>query len=251
VVLGEPDLLKSLQLLPGVSFASEGATGFSVRGGSPDQTLILLDGVPVYNVNHLWGFMSLFNNDALSGATLYKGGLPARFGGRLSSVLDIQMKEGNLKEKAGTFTLSPVAGRYTFELPLVKDKASFMVSARKTWLGIPLLLVQKLEGKGASAVTYGFWDINAKTNWIIGPRDRVYLSFYTGRDAFVHEDGIGRDKDYFKFSYQWQNLTSVLRWNHVFGPKVFSNFSAYNSRYRQEYFGYFGKRDKNYFRNYN
>ena len=251
VVLGEPDLLKSIQLLPGVSFASEGSTVFSVRGGSPDQTLILLDGVPVYNVNHLWGFMSLFNNDAISGATLYKGGLPARFGGRLSSVLDIKMKEGNLKEKAGTFTLSPVAGRYTFERPLIKDKASFIVSARKTWLDIPLLLVQKLGGEGASAVTYGFWDINAKTNWIIGPRDRVYLSFYTGRDAFIHEDGASRDKDYFKFSYQWQNLTTVLRWNHVFGSKVFANFSAYNSRYRQEYFGKFGKRDKNYFRNYN
>lgn len=251
VVLGEPDLLKSLQLLPGVSFAGEGSTGFSVRGGSPDQTLILLDGVPVYNVNHLWGFMSLFNNDAISGATLYKGGLPARFGGRLSSVLDIQMKEGNLKESAGTFSLSPIAGRYTYERPLIKDKASFIVSARKTWLDIPLLLVQKLGGEGASAVTYGFWDINAKTNWIIGPRDRIYLSFYTGRDAFIHDDGNGIEKDYFKFSYQWQNLTTVLRWNHVFGSKVFANFSAYNSRFRQEYYGYFGKRSKNYFRNYN
>ncbi|HKJ79080.1 MAG TPA: TonB-dependent receptor, partial [Prolixibacteraceae bacterium] len=111
-VLGEPDVLKAILLLPGVSFANEGSTGFSVRGGSPDQTLIQLDGVPVYNVNHLWGFMSAFNNDAISETQLYKGSLPARFGGRLSSVLDVSMKEGNLKKRTGTFSVSPIAGRY-------------------------------------------------------------------------------------------------------------------------------------------
>lgn len=133
-VLGEPDLLKAIQLLPGVSFATEGSTGFSVRGGSPDQTLIQLDGVPVYNVNHLWGFMSAFNNDAVYEAKLYKGSLPARFGGRLSSVLDVGMKEGNLKKRQGTFSLSPIAGHFTLEGPL-KKRQSFIYDLRPHNLG--------------------------------------------------------------------------------------------------------------------
>lgn len=255
VVLGEPDLLKAIQLLPGVSFANEGSTGFSVRGGSPGQTLILLDGVPVYNVSHLWGFMSLFNNDAIKDAKLYKGGLPARFGGRLSSVLDISMKEGNIKEKTGTFSLSPIAGRYTFESPIVKDKASFIFSVRKTWMDALLWAWQKLEGQnndeGAQYVTYGFWDINAKVNWIVNRDNRIYLSFYTGRDAFINEEGGGRFSDYAKFSYNWQNLTSVLRWNHIFSPKLFANFSFYNSRFKQEYLNKFDKKGGTRYKGYN
>ena len=156
-VLGEPDLLKAIQLLPGVSSATEGSTGFSVRGGSPDQTLIQLDGVPVYNVKHLWGFMSAFNNDAISETRLYKGSLPARFGGRLSSVLDVSMKEGNMKKRTGTFSVSPIAGRYTLEGPIVKNKASFMVSGRTTWANLLLLAAQRLENqnKGSQVLTYG------------------------------------------------------------------------------------------------
>ncbi|HKK67520.1 MAG TPA: carboxypeptidase-like regulatory domain-containing protein, partial [Bacteroidales bacterium] len=200
-ILGEPDLLKAIQLLPGVSFATEGSTRFSVRGGSPDQTLIRLDGVPVYNVNHLWGFMSAFNNDAIKDTRLYKGNLPARFGGRMGSVLDVSMKEGNLHKQTGTFSLSPIAGRFTLEGPVVKEKVSFMVSARKTWLDVLLLAAQKLEGQGEQVLTYGFWDINAKTNWVVNPRNRVYLSFYTGRDAYNMEDGGTRLKDYTRFSY--------------------------------------------------
>ncbi len=190
-VLGEPDLLKAIQLLPGVSFATEGSTGFSVRGGSPDQTLILLDGVPVYNVNHLWGFMSAFNTDAISDAKLYKGSLPARFGGRFSSVLDVGMKEGNLKKQSGTFSFSPIAGHLTFEGPIVKDKASFMVSGRTTWANLLLLAAQRLENAngGGQVLSYGFWDINAKINYIFDQNNRVYLSFYTGRDAYMIEDG--------------------------------------------------------------
>lgn len=158
VVFGEPDLLKAIQLLPGVSFATEGSTGFSVRGGSPDQTLIQLDGVPVYNVNHLWGFMSAFNNDAINETKLYKGSLPARFGGRLSSVLDVSMKEGNLKKRTGTFSISPIAGRYTLEGPIVKDKIAFMVSGRTSWANLFLLAAQRLESQneGAQVLTYGF-----------------------------------------------------------------------------------------------
>ena len=252
-VLGEPDLLKAVQLLPGVSFATEGSTGFSVRGGSPDQTLVQLDGVPVYNVNHLWGFMSAFNNDAISETKLYKGSLPARFGGRLSSVLDVRMKEGNLKKRTGTFSVSPIAGRYTLEGPIVRDKASFMVSGRTTWANLLLSAAQQLENQNRESqfLTYGFWDINAKTNWIINPNNRVYLSFYTGRDAFVTEDGGGRYKDYTKFSYNWQNLTGVLRWNRIFSPVLFANFSAYNSRFRQEYYNKFDKRGDEQYKGYN
>jgi hypothetical protein len=250
-VLGEPDLLKAIQLLPGVSFATEGSTGFSVRGGSPDQTLIRLDGVPVYNVNHLWGFMSVFNNDAIKDTRLYKGNLPARFGGRLGSVLDVSMKEGNLRKQTGTFSLSPIAGRFTLEGPVVKEKVSFMVSARKTWLDALLLAAQKLEGQGEQVLTYGFWDINAKTNWVVNPRNRVYLSFYTGRDAYNMEDGGTRMKDYTRFSYNWQNLTSVLRWNRIFSPVLFANFSAYNSRFRQMYLNEFDKKGGEVYKGYN
>jgi len=252
-VLGEPDLLKALRLLPGVSFATEGSTGFSVRGGSPDQTLIQLDGVPVYNVNHLFGFMSAFNNDAISETKLYKGSLPARFGGRLSSVLDVSMKEGNMKKRTGTFTISPIAGRYTLEGPIVKDKVSFMVSGRTTWINLLLLAVQRLENQSeeSQVLTYGFWDINAKTNWIIDRNNRVYLSFYTGRDAYMMEDESESFSDYAKFSYNWQNLTSVLRWNHIFSPVLFANFSAYNSRFRQEYLNKFDKKGSEYYKGYN
>ncbi|MCG6188191.1 TonB-dependent receptor [Maribellus maritimus] len=253
-VLGEPDLLKAIQLLPGVSFSTEGSTGFSVRGGSPDQTLIQLDGVPVYNVNHLWGFMSAFNNDAISETKLYKGSLPARFGGRLGSVLDVRMKEGNLKKRTGTFSVSPIAGRYTLEGPIVKDKVSFMVSGRTTWANLLLSAAQRLEGQNneeSQLLTYGFWDINAKTNWMINRNNRLYLSFYTGRDAFVTEDGGGRYQDYTKFSYNWQNLTSVLRWNRIFSPVLFANFSAYNSRFRQEYLNKFDKNGKDEYKGYN
>lgn len=252
-VLGEPDLLKAIQLLPGVSFATEGSTGFSVRGGSPDQTLIQLDGVPVYNVNHLWGFMSAFNNDAVYEAKLYKGSLPARFGGRLSSVLDVGMKEGNLKKRQGTFSMSPIAGHFTLEGPLKKDKASFMISGRTTWANLLILAYQKLENQNNDnqVLTYGFWDINAKTNYIINRNNRVYLSFYTGRDAYVMEDDENNGKDYVKFSYNWQNLTGVLRWNHVFSPVLFANFSLYNSRFRQEYFNQFNKKGDEMYKGYN
>jgi outer membrane receptor for ferrienterochelin and colicin len=252
-VLGEPDLLKAIQLLPGVSFATEGSTGFSVRGGNPDQTLILLDGVPVYNVNHLWGFMSAFNNDAISGANLYKGSLSARFGGRLSSVLDVGMKEGNLKKQSGTFSLSPIAGHLTLEGPIVKDKASFMVSGRTTWANLLLLAAQRLENtnSGGQVISYGFWDINAKTNYIVNQNNRIYLSFYTGRDAYIMEDDGSHSSTYSKFSYNWQNLTGVMRWNHIFSPVLFANFSLYNSRFRQEYYNQFDKKGDEIYIGYN
>ncbi len=251
LVLGEPDLLKAIQMLPGVSFSAESSTGFSVRGGSPDQTLIQLDGVPVYNANHLWGFMSVFNNDAISETKLYKGNLPARFGGRLSSVLDIRMKEGNMEKISGVFSISPIASRFTLEGPILKNKISFMVSARKTWADVILLTAQKLYDT-EQTVTYGFWDINAKVNWKINQNNRLYLSFYTGNDAFWAEENVGREAyDYSKFTYFWQNQTTVLRWNHIFSPTLFANFSAYNSRFEQEYLNKYDKKGEQEYRGYN
>ena len=232
VLGGESDILKTLQLLPGVKFGNEGSAGLYVRGGSPDQNLILLDGVPVYNVSHLFGFLSVFNSDAINSVELIKGGIPARYGGRLSSVLNISMKEGNLKERQGVFALSPIAGRFTYEGPIKKDISSFIVSARRTWLDGVAAVASLLNDRSFG---YGFYDLNAKYNHKISNRDRVYLSFYTGRDRFFDTFSDGGDRS--TFNFRWGNLTSVARWNHLFGPRLFSNLSLSYSSYNffQEY----------------
>jgi hypothetical protein len=229
VILGERDVLKTLQFQPGIKSARENSAGFNVRGGSNDQNLILLDGVPVYNVNHLFGFFSVFNSDAIKDVSLYKGGIPARYGGRLSSVLDISMKEGNMKDSYGVFSISPVSARMTYETPIKKDTATFIVSLRRTLLDIPMFLYQTaIERDGNYG--YYFYDFNAKTNWIINPRNRVYLSFYSGKDSQYYNNN--RDGTNSKHRYNWGNITSVFRWNHNFSPKLFSNISAYYSRYQ-------------------
>ena len=231
VILGERDLLKSLQYLPGVKGGRENTTTYNVRGGSDDQNLILLDGVPVYNVSHVFGFFSTFNNDAIKSASFYKGGIPARFGGRLSSVLDVSMKEGNMKEESGVFSISPISGRFTYEAPIKKDTASYLISFRRSFLDLPMILQQKLVG---SNQTYGFkfYDFNGKTNWIVNEKNRLYLSSYSGRDRQFHrskDSGIDT-----RGHYQWGNLTSVLRWNKLFSSSLFANFSVYFSRYQYE-----------------
>lgn len=228
VILGERDLLKSIQYLPGIKGGAENTAGFNVRGGSSDQNLILLDGVPVYNVYHLMGFFSVFNGEAIKNADLYKGGIPARYGGHLSSVLDVSMKEGNLKKKEGTFTISPVAGSFTLEGPLKKDTASYIVSVRRTFIDFPLMLVQKIQ-KQPYIGGYFFYDLNAKVNWILNSRNRIYLSFYSGldRNFFTGSDyGIKQS-----FRYQWGNTTTVFRWNSTINPKLFSNTSLYFSSF--------------------
>ncbi|WKN44736.1 TonB-dependent receptor [Tunicatimonas pelagia] len=232
VLGGETDILKTLQLLPGVSFGSEGSAGLYVRGGSPDQNLILLDGVPVYNVNHLFGFLSVFNTDAINNVELIKGGIPARYGGRLSSVLDISMKEGNLKESGGVFAISPIAARFTYESPIKRDTSSFIISARRTWLDVASAVASLLDDR---TFGYNFYDVNAKYNHKLNRNNRVYLSFYTGRDRFFDTFNDGTDR--YTFNFRWGNLTSVLRWNHIFNPKLFSNISASYSTYNffQEY----------------
>ena len=232
VLGGESDILKTIQLLPGVKFGNEGSAGLYVRGGSPDQNLILLDGVPVYNVSHLFGFLSVFNSDAINNVELIKGGIPARYGGRLSSVLDISMKEGNLKERQGVFAISPLAGRFTYEGPIKKDTSSFIISARRSWLDAVAAIGSLL---GDRTFGYGFYDLNAKYNHKLSANNRVYLSFYTGQDRFFDTYNDGADRS--TFNFRWGNLTSVARWNHIFSPRLFSNFSLSYSSYNffQEY----------------
>ncbi len=235
--LGENDVLKTLQLLPGVQSGSEGQSGLYVRGGSPDQNLILLDGVPVYNASHLFGFFSVFNSDALKDVNLVKGGFPARYGGRLSSVLEINMKEGNMKEWHGAGSISTVASRLTVEGPLIKDKASILLSGRRTYIDIlakPFIKSSFSSYGSQGDAGYFFHDFNAKVNYKFSNADRLYLSAYTGRDKFYFRER-DKDPDYgyaTKAGLGWGNLTTALRWNHLFGKKLFSNTTVTYSRYK-------------------
>jgi len=228
VILGERDLLKAIQYLPGIKGGAENTAGFNVRGGSSDQNLILLDGVPVYNVYHLMGFFSVFNGEAIKSAEIYKGGIPARYGGHLSSVLDVSMKEGNLKKQEGTFSISPVAGSFTMEGPIKKDTASYIISVRRTFIDLPLMLIQKIQ-KQPYIGGYYFYDINAKANWILNPKNRIYLSIYSGLDRNFFN---GNDRNLKQsYHYQWGNTTTVLRWNSTLSNKLFSNTSLYFSNF--------------------
>lgn len=236
--LGEVDVLKTLQLLPGVQSGNEGTSGLYVRGGGPDQNLILLDGVPVYNASHLFGFFSVFNADAINNVQLIKGGFPARYGGRLSSVIDISMKEGNMKEFHGEGSLGLIAGKLTLEGPIIKDKTSFIISGRRTWIDVLARPLIKAQTGGDETVGYYFYDLNAKVNHRFSDRDRIYLSAYLGDDRFYsrfkYEDVVNgialEDED--EAGLQWGNITSALRWNHMFTPKLFSNTTLTYSRYR-------------------
>ncbi len=227
-LLGETDVMKVLHTFPGVNSGTEGLSGFSVRGGSPEQTQILLDGVPVYHVNHALGYFSVFNGEALQELTLYKSGIPARYGGRLSSVLDIAMKEGNQQQYAGKLALSPLAGSVTFQGPIQKDKASFLISARRTWVDALLGAVTHLTTPD-SRMGYGFYDLNAKVNWNAGTRDRLFFSFYNGRDRFYNHWKNDGKKD--RYDYAWGNLSTSLRWNRVVSPRMFFNLQTYYSRF--------------------
>lgn len=241
--LGEVDVLKAIQLLPGVQSGGEGTSGFYVRGGGPDQNLILLDGVPVYNASHLFGFFSVFNADAIKNVRLTKGGFPSRFGGRLSSVLEIDMKEGNMKKFQGEGSVGLISSKLSIEGPILKDKTSFIVSARRTYIDILAQPFIRKTNNGNPA-GYFFYDINAKINHKISDRDRLYLSLYSGKDRFyLSEDYNSNDqKTTFdeNFSYrneadfglEWGNLTSALRWNHLFSNKLFSNTTLTFTKYQ-------------------
>jgi hypothetical protein len=237
---GEVDLMKSLQLLPGVQSGGEGTSGLYVRGGSPDQNLMLLDGVPLYSVSHLFGFFSVFNADAVRNMTITKGGYPARYGGRLSSIVDISMKDGNMKAFHGTSTVSILSSKLTLEGPLVKDKASFMISGRRTYLDILLNPIINSINSGDNTVEtdprYYFYDFNGKINWKVGGRDRLYFSMFNGKDDFglASTENFGSSSSTIDFGLAWTNSVAAARWNHEWGPRMFSNLmltrSVYNFR---------------------
>lgn len=227
-LLGQVDVLKILQLMPGVK-SSEGSTGLYVRGGGPDQNLMLLDGVPVYNASHLFGFLSVFNADAINRVELIKGGFPARYGGRLSSVIDINMKDGNMKETHGEGSVDIIAAKVTVEGPIKKDKTSFLISARRTYLDVLAAPIIAANADGARA-GYFFYDLNTKVNHIINKRNRIYLSTYTGDDkAYAKDKGDNYKEEY---GLRWGNIITAFRWNNVAGPRLFSNVTATYSRYR-------------------
>ena len=230
-VFGEVDILKTIQLLPGVSSIGEGNAGFYVRGGGPDQNLILLDEAVVYNASHLFGFFSVFNADAIKNVELIKGGMPANYGGRLASVLDISMNEGNNKEFSGSGGIGLISSRLTLEGPIKKDEASFIVSGRRTYIDIltkPLIKGTDFEGTG-----YFFYDLNAKVNWRISDKDRVFLSGYFGEDRFGF---VLPDAD-IDFSIPWGNATTSLRWNRVISDRLFTNTTATFTRYNFSFDG--------------
>ena len=226
--------------MPGVQSGNEGSTGLYVRGGGPDQNLILLDDVPLYYVSHLGGFFSVFNADALKSVKLTKGGFPARYGGRLSSVLDIRMKEGNMQEFHGSGSLGIISSKLSLEGPIVKDKTSFIVSGRRTYIDLLTRPIVRLATEGQATFGYNFYDLNAKVNHKFSDKDRLYLSGYFGDDKLSvragEKEGEPGDAEYYEFSIEnrtrWGNRMGALRWNHIWGPKVFSNLTATYTRYR-------------------
>lgn len=219
-ILGEPDILKSIQLLPGIQSGAEGTTGFYVRGGNADQNMVLLDEAVVYNPNHLFGLLSAFNSRAVNNVTMIKGGFPAEYGGRLSSILDISLKEGNNKEYHVDGGLGLITSKITVEGPIIKDKSSFIISARRTYLDLFMKLFS-----GLSKNDYYFYDINAKINYTFSESDRVYFSFFGGQDNASYIDASSLN-----YAFKFGNTTGTLRWNHLFSKKLFSNISlVYNS----------------------
>lgn len=228
--LGEVDVMRAIQLLPGIQGGNEGSTGIYVRGGGPDQNLILLDGVPVYNASHLFGFFSVFNADAIRSVEVIKGGFPARYGGRLSSVIDINMKEGSKEKIHGEGGIGLIASRLTLEGPIQKGKSSFMISGRRTYYD--LLTKPFLRGKVKGG--YYFYDLNGKANFQLGKKDHLYISGYFGNDKFYMSektDGPNNTNSDFKSNIRWGNATAVARWNHEYSSKLFGNLTAHYSQY--------------------
>lgn len=225
-LFGEKDVFKVIQLLPGVQKGSEGNSGLYVRGGGPDQNLIILDDATVYNAFHLFGFFSVFNGDALKSIELIKGGFPARYGGRLSSVLDMRLKDGNKQSFHGEGGVGIISSRLTLEGPLKKDKSSFLVSGRRTYVDLLMQPFLPADSKGG----YYFYDMNIKFNYTLNDQNRLFLSGYFGKDIFYakYRESLTSNTS---ASISWGNKTSTLRWNHIFGPKIFSNLSAIYTLY--------------------
>lgn len=223
ILFGEQDVMKTLQLTPGVKGAGEGNAGFFVRGGGADQNLILLDESTVYNASHLLGFFSIFNSDAIKDVALYKSGIPAEYGGRASSVMDVKMRDGNSKNYNLSGGIGLISSRLTVEGPIIKDKSSFIVSGRRSYADIflPLAPNQDLDN-----TTLYFYDLNAKANIDLGDKDRLFISGYFGRDEFMLDD---------QFGFDWGNQTGTLRWNHIYSDKLFSNTSLIYSKFDYQF----------------
>jgi len=222
-IFGEVDIIKNVQLQPGVITAGEGTSSFFVRGGSADQNLILIDEAPIYDPSHLFGLFSVFNGDVVKDSELYRGGIPSRFGGRLSSILEVRTKDGNNKQLSGAGGVGSLASRIMLEGPIVKDKASFIVSARRSYQE---LFAPLFSQNGSSNIVY-FYDVNAKVNWKYKNNNRFFAAFYSGRDQFRFDKTFG---------FGWGNTTGTVRWNHLFSDKLFSNttFIASNFNYKLE-----------------
>lgn len=217
-LLGEVDLIKSIQLLPGVSTVGEGSSGFNVRGGDISQNLVLLDEAPVYNSSHLFGFFSIFNPDAVKDVKLIKGGIPAQYGGRISSILDVRMKEGNSKKREINGGIGSIFSRLTYEQPFLAGKGSFIVAGRRSYLDV---LAKPFMNKDLRDSKFYYYDLTTKVNYRLGNKDTFFASGYFGRDVF----GGG------SFGFEWGNATATARWNHIFSPKLFMNLTAYYSNY--------------------
>ncbi len=243
VLFGETDVIKVLQLLPGVKAGTEGSAGFYVRGGGPDENLFLLDGVPIYNVNHAAGFFSAFNADAIKNVTLYKGGFPARFGGRLSSVVDIRMNDGNNQKLKGNISVGLISSKINLEGPLFSEKTTFNISVRRTYFDLltqpAIKLAAKASGDGDVSAGYYFYDLNAKISHKFSEKDRLYLSTYMGDDVIYsdfqnsyssQENRISENR--MQLNWNWGNLITAMRWNHIVNNKLFMNTTATYSRYR-------------------
>jgi len=237
-IMGEKDILKGFQTLPGVQGGVEATSGLNIRGGSPDQNLILIDGIPVYNVNHLFGLFSVFNADAINSATLYKGYMPSKYGGRLSSVIDITLKEGNQEKLCGKASIGLLSSMILIEGPIIKNKTSFLISARRTYIDLLTRPIIKSVADGA-LVGYYFYDVNAKINHQLSLKDHIFMSFYTGKDKYFSEkdeNGYLRENGSYHSvandDLNWGNITSAIRWNHISQNNLFSNLSVTASRFK-------------------
>lgn len=235
-IMGESDVLRAFQLMPGVQGGKEGTSGIHVRGGSPDQNLIMLDDIPLYYVNHIGGFVSVFNPDALKSVELFKGGFPARYGGRLSGVMDVRMKEGNMTELSGNYTIGILSSKFSIEGPLKKNKTSFMISARRSLFDLLTHAYYKLTNSDFTA-GYSLFDYNAKINHVVNSKNRLYLSLYTGRDQILAISNLNdalHDHPYYykgKNDLNWGNLNYSMRWNRVYSTKLFSNTTIGYTRF--------------------
>lgn len=227
--MGETDIMKAIQLMPGISAGAEGSANVHVRGGGPDQNLTLLDGVPLYNPSHLYGFFSVFNPEAINNIEVIKGGFPARYGGRLSSVIDVTMKEGSNQSFGGSVTVGPLASKLSLEGPIWKDRTSFIVSGRRSYIGLIYNPFERFGDDFDIARDYAFYDFNAKVNHIFSDKSRLYISMYQGLDDFSSSDTqvyspFYRSTD--ASTMRWGNGVAVIRWNYVLHPKVFTNLSV-------------------------